>query len=115
MKLSVAEFRKNMREAFNAAESGEYVFITRHDKWFKLISFEGEVLSDKAQAVIDKMSTPSITPEKNEPVATQQNEFVEALDAVEQKCCRLKSPCKHWQFNDGVWINSLSGRTREVE
>ena len=43
------------------------------------------------------------------------NEFKEALDASEQECCRKKTPCKHWQFVDGVWINSLSGRSREVE
>ncbi len=43
------------------------------------------------------------------------NEFKEALDAAEQKCCRLKSPCKHWQFDGEDWVNTLSGRKREVE
>lgn len=49
--------------------------------------------------------TPVITPD----------EFEEAFDAAEQDCCRKKAPCKHWQFINGMWINSLSGRSREVE
>lgn len=30
------------------------------------------------------------------------------------KCCGLKNPCKHWQFIDGNWVNSISGEVREV-
>ncbi len=31
-------------------------------------------------------------------------------------CCEKAKPCKHWQWdgNRGVWVNELTGKTREV-
>jgi hypothetical protein len=38
-----------------------------------------------------------------------------AMPVMEKACCLAASPCAHWSFNsgDGVWVNSLSGKTRE--
>ena len=32
-------------------------------------------------------------------------------------CCLNKSPCKHWSWNGDtlVWVNSITGNTREAE
>lgn len=37
MRMTIAEFRKNTREALDAVERGEEVFITRHNKTFAII------------------------------------------------------------------------------
>lgn len=39
MEYTVNEFRKNTREALNAAEQGDKVFIVRHKKVFKVVPF----------------------------------------------------------------------------
>ena len=38
-------------------------------------------------------------------------------EPLEQRCCAGKSPCKHWSYepNQMMYINSLSGRRKEVE
>lgn len=35
--MNISEFRKNLRESFNKAETGGDVHIERHGKWFKLV------------------------------------------------------------------------------
>lgn len=126
MNYSVAEFRKNIRVALDAVERGELVCIKRHDKTFILLTMSdyNEAIVSAAKDGISRLVTDEVssnirpdipTPEKNEPVATPPNEFIEALDASEQECCRKKAPCRHWQFQDDFWVNSLSGRSREVD
>lgn len=41
----------------------------------------------------------------------------EEAEQAESPCCKLKRPCKHWQFDDvnQVWRNSISGRERSAE
>lgn len=86
MKLSVAEFRAKLREAFNAAENGEYVFITRHEKWFKLIAFDPK---KKADIPDYKQEYP---PKKNTPVATQQKDYSTCKHGAVKGFC--KKGCK---------------------
>ena len=31
------------------------------------------------------------------------------------KCCTLKKPCQHWQWNEDEWINSISGESKDAE
>jgi hypothetical protein len=30
-------------------------------------------------------------------------------------CCEKKVPCKHWAFNGENWLNSITGKEREIE
>jgi hypothetical protein len=133
MNYSVAEFRKNIRVALDAVERGELVCIKRHDKTFILLTMSdyNEAIVSAAKDGISRLVTdevssnirpdiPKISLEPSAHIQTQStppgpNEFAKALDASEQECCRKKAPCKHWQFEDGLWINSLSGRSREVD
>lgn len=33
---------------------------------------------------------------------------------MERACCLNVKPCQHWSFNGDNWVNSLSGRHKEV-
>lgn len=120
MNYTVAEFRKNIREALNAVERGEEVCITRHNKTFAILKAPFNYLSDDGKSHDIR---PDI-PEKNKSEAKASNStdgFVEAGrpladDSGEFPCCKLPKPCKHWQW-DGVeqaYVNSLSGRSKAV-
>lgn len=50
MNYTVAEFRKNIREALNAVERGEEVYITRHNKTFAIIKAPFNYLSDDGKS-----------------------------------------------------------------
>ena len=50
LNYTVAEFRKNIREALNAVERGEEVYITRHNKTFAIIKAPFNYLSDDGKS-----------------------------------------------------------------
>lgn len=78
----------------------------------KTIQFDStQVGKNEFHRLADDGNSYNIKPD----IPPTSDEFKEALDAAEQKCCRLKSPCKHWQFDGEDWVNTLSGRKREVE
>ncbi len=115
MNYTVAEFRKNIREALNAVERGEEVYITRHNKTFAIIKAPFNYLSDDGKSHDIR---PDI-PEKNNsfPQAETTNWQEAGVDpSGELQCCKGVRPCKHWQWdgNQQAYINSLSGRAKEV-
>lgn len=162
--LTVAEFRKNTKDALDYALEGGVVIVDRMGQRFMInhiprgVDIQFAKLNDKVfvangvdpitrldatgidtdktnvgkislsstpvgpnpfhRLSTDKLSS-NIRPDipKNPIEPSAHNEFTEALDASEQACCRKKAPCKHWQHDsdNNQWINSLSGRSREVE
>lgn len=127
MKYTVAEFRKNMREAFEAAERGELVEIERYDQSFYLVedtNINEDDILDVPLATKENVLNGAQTPKKEEdPI----DEWFESHGKgnkdtpVESNnngklCCTLKIPCKHWEF-DGTqqaWVNVLTGEVKEV-
>lgn len=117
MRYTVAEFRKNIREAFNAVERGEDVYITRHNKTFAIIKSPVSFLSTGEASIsikpdIVRESTPT-GPNPFEKI----NSGATPQDLTEKPCCQKQKPCQHWQWNSdrAIWINSLSGRERGAE
>lgn len=129
MNYTVAEFRKNIREALNAVERGEDVYITRHNKTFAIIKAPFNYLNDDGKSHNIRPDIPkrekwaddqkTVTVKNNsEAKASNTDDFVEAgVDpSGELACCKGVKPCKHWQW-DGVeqaYVNTLSGRKKEV-
>lgn len=34
---------------------------------------------------------------------------------LERACCLANKPCQHWSFTGDHWLNSLSGRVKEID
>lgn len=133
---SIREFRMKLKEAFEAAESGD-VYITRKGQRYRL---SVESTSDMLNRLADEYTeadkqvygTPETsqgshghspntpTPEIPETpkVAEQQRP---ADTAPQQKpglpCCNQASPCKHWRWDAqlAMWQNILTGEIREAQ
>lgn len=106
----VADFRKDLRNAFNLAQAGEDVRVYRHGTLFelRLVVVTGSVRGKR----LFKVKAPNII---QLPDGKKIKVDPEAKPAP--KCCTLKKRCKHWLFdaNNGVWLNSITGETREAE
>lgn len=115
--LTVHEFRKNMKAALDTALEGNIVVIDRMGQRFSITHIPRGI--ELSVGVIPAKAIIEPTPEKNksEPSAQSKDEFTEAEHAGELPCCKLKSPCKHWQYDDQrqVWANGRSGRERGAE
>jgi len=97
--MNITEFRKDLKKHFDTAIT-ESVYITRGGIIFELTA----VAKDLKMVAIG--TNPDTT-----------NEFVDAKVAgnrVVPKCCKLKNPCKHWQFDGEYWVNSITGEKKEV-
>ena len=92
-KLTVAEFRKNLKMALDYCVQGGIIEIERMGQRFILMQASENMglLSNRA------------TPKKIEPPKVEGSPLTPA-------CCKGKSPCKHWYW-DGIadeWVNSIS-------
>ena len=115
---TIREFRMKLKEAFEAAESGD-VYITRKGQRYRLcvesVSQQLDRLSDEHAAaerelygVPGNTPTPEI-PETQKPAATPQQSGL--------PCCNQASPCKHWRWDPqlAMWQNILTGEIREAQ
>jgi len=133
-RLTAAEFRKQMKMALDYCVQGGVVEIDRMGQTF-IVMYQGRgqhvvrmsnpVAENRIKelaehhpdggSVIKIPFTKKIT---SEPSALE-GEFDVAVEAGKSipKCCTLKNPCKHWQFDSSkeLWVNSITGATREVE
>lgn len=116
---SIREFRMKLKEAFEAAESGD-VYITRKGQRYRLSM---ESTSDMLNRLADEYTeadkqvyglgvptntpTPEI-PEPQKPATPQQSGL---------PCCNQASPCKHWRWDPqlAMWQNILTGEIREAQ
>lgn len=126
MKLTIVEFRKQIREAFNAVERGEEVYITRHNKTFAIIKSPVSFLSTGEKSVHIKPDIQKISPVATQHTPKGENGFyklandpeeVNTLTPAELPCCAKAKPCPHWQWSSDkqLHINTLSGREREAD
>ena len=121
---SIREFRMKLKEAFEAAESGD-VYITRKGQRYRLCV---ESTSDMLNRLADEYteadkqihgvpeSTP--TPEIPEtPKVAEQQRPAEMASNQGLPCCNQASPCKHWRWDAqlAVWQNILTGEVREAQ
>ena len=134
--MNITEFRKDLKKHFDTAIT-ESVYITRGGIIFELtavakdlkmvaIGIDPEKINRLSDAKISTKPQPNvmnvITDEVVKPVLIgtnpdTTNEFVDAKVAgnrVVPKCCKLKNPCKHWQFDGEYWVNSITGEKKEV-
>ena len=115
---SIREFRMKLKEAFEAAESGD-VYITRKGQRYRLsvesVSQQLDRLADEhAAAERELYGTPETTPtpeiiEQPKPAAIPQQTGL--------PCCNQSSPCKHWRWDPqlAMWQNILTGEIREAQ
>lgn len=142
-RLTVAEFRKQMKMALDYCVQGGTIEIDRMGQTFVLMYqprgtaiLRGNILPDDGgshnirpdvQSVAAELSEPPtpvedvkanieaiMSPEKN---TAEPDGFKEAGAKDLLPCCKLKTPCKHWQFDSdrSLWVNTINGDTREVE
>lgn len=137
---SITELRKEIRQAFDAAELFEKVTIKRHDKYFTLTVCEADdKFIDNVAKIIDEESgnrlytdkissniRPDIQkirlaePKDNWQEAGPKPPVVPVYDSnFKPACCTEFVPsgklCKHWvwDMDKGTNINSLTGEVRE--
>nr|DAP87813.1 MAG TPA: antitoxin [Caudoviricetes sp.] len=127
---SIREFRMKLKEAFEAAESGD-VYITRKGQRYRLsvesVSQQLDRLADEhAAAERELYGTPNNTPTPEIPetpkptgqqrVAEQQRP-AEIVARPGLPCCMKPSPCKHWRWDPqlAMWQNILTGEIREAQ
>lgn len=131
---SIREFRMKLKEAFEAAESGD-VYITRKGQRYRLCV---ESTSDMLNRLADEyteadkqiygvpetslgsqgQSPNTPTPEIPEaPKAAEQQRVAETVPKPGLPCCMKPSPCKHWRWDAqlAVWQNILTGEIREAQ
>lgn len=128
---TIREFRMKLKEAFEAAESGD-VYITRKGQRYRLsVESTSDMLNRLAdeytEAERELYGTPDITPTPEIPetpkAAGQQQ--VEEIIIPQQRpavqaglpCCNQASPCKHWRWDAQLvmWQNILTGEIREAQ
>lgn len=129
---SIREFRMKLREAFEAAESGD-VYITRKGQRYRL---SVESTSDMLNRLADEyteadkqvygLGVPNSTPTPNiletPKAAGQQRVAEQQIPATTPRqtglpCCNQASPCKHWRWDAqlAMWQNILTGEIREAQ
>ena len=122
---SIREFRMKLKEAFEAAESGD-VYITRKGQRYRLsvesVSQQLDRLADEhAAAERELYGVPNNTPTPEIPetpkVAEQQRVAETVVNKPGLPCCMKPSPCKHWRWDPqlAMWQNILTGEIREAQ
>lgn len=133
---SIREFRMKLKEAFEAAESGD-VYITRKGQRYRLsvesVSQQIDRLADEhAAAERELYGVPSYeaTTQSNGVPETSLSSRGQSPNTptpeipetpkVEQTglpCCNQASPCKHWRWDHqlAMWQNILTGEIREAQ
>lgn len=112
---SVREFRASVKEAFDVASSGETVHIMRSDEEFLLVS--KTAVQKRREDKSDQFAQEYTPPNLEKKVSEAAPQEVTTSELGELPCCAAKKPCKHWTFDDSkpAWVNSRSGREKEVE
>lgn len=120
---TIREFRMKLKEAFEAAESGD-VYITRKGQRYRLsvesVSQQLDRLADEhAAAERELYGTPEITPTPKIPETPKVEETIIPQQRPAQTglpCCNQASPCKHWRWDPqlAMWQNILTGEIREA-
>ena len=123
---SIREFRMKLKEAFEAAESGD-VHITRKGQRYRLcVESTSDMLNRLADeyteadkqvygsGVPDNTPTPEI-PETPKPAEQQRPATTPQQTGL--PCCNQASPCKHWRWDPqlAMWQNILTGEIREAQ
>lgn len=135
MNFTIAEFRKNLREALDAVERGEEVYLTRHNRTFAIIKAPFNYLTTDGKSHNirpDIKNTAGATHQPSKPFGDQEgviqpriktpdtpvrtDEEWQVAEGLEKPCCKANSPCRHWFFQAerNLWVNTLSKREREV-
>lgn len=115
---SIREFRMKLKEAFEAAESGD-VYITRKGQRYRLCV---ESTSDMLDRLADEYTeadkqvygTPESAPTPEIPETSKPAEIAPEPGLP---CCNQASPCKHWRWDAqlAMWQNILTGEIREAQ
>lgn len=115
---SIREFRMKLKEAFEAAESGD-VYITRKGQRYRLsvesVSQQLDRLANEhAEAERELYGVPNNTPT---PEIPETPKVAEQQRPAGLPCCNQSSPCKHWRWDPqlAMWQNILTGEIREVQ
>ncbi len=122
---SIREFRMKLKEAFEAAESGD-VYITRKGQRYRLsVESVGQQLDrladEHAAAERELYGAPENTPtpeiSETPKVAEQQKPAETIVNKPGLPCCNQASPCKHWRWDPqlAMWQNILTGEIREAQ
>ena len=109
---SIREFRMKLKEAFEAAESGD-VYITRKGQRYRL---SVESTSDMLNRLADEY-TEADKQVYGVPESTPTPEIPETPKVAGLPCCNQASPCKHWRWDAqlAMWQNILTGEIREAQ
>lgn len=119
---TIREFRMKLKEAFEAAESGD-VYITRKGQRYRLsvesVSQQLDRLADEYTEADKQLYGVTAQPHRV-PESTPTPEIVEQPKPAVQTglpCCNQSSPCKHWRWDAqlAVWQNILTGEIREAQ
>lgn len=126
---SIREFRMKLKEAFEAAESGD-VYITRKGQRYRLcvesVSQQLDRLADEHAAAerqvyglgVPETSQGSRGHSPNTPTPEiPETPKVEQPQQTGLPCCNQASPCKHWRWDPqlAMWQNILTGEIREAQ
>lgn len=131
---SIREFRMKLKEAFEAAESGD-VYITRKGQRYRLsVESTSDMLNrladEHAAAERELYGVPETsqssrghspntpTPEIPEtPKVAEQQRPAAIPQRTGLPCCNQSSPCKHWRWDAqlAMWQNILTGEIREAQ
>ena len=121
---SIREFRMKLKEAFEAAESGD-VYITRKGQRYRLsVESTSDMLNrladEHAAAEREIYGTPKSTPTPEipeTPKVAEQQRPAEIVSKPGLPCCNQASPCKHWRWDPqlAMWQNILTGEIREAQ
>lgn len=125
---SIREFRMKLKEAFEAAESGD-VYITRKGQRYRLcVESTSDMLNrladeyTKADKQIYGVPETSLSSQGHSPTTPTPEipEPQKPADTPQQTglpCCNQSSPCKHWRWDPqlAMWQNILTGEIREAQ
>ena len=125
---SIREFRMKLKEAFEAAESGD-VYITRKGQRYRLsvesVSQQLDRLADEhAAAERELYGVPNTSlgsrghnPNTPTPEIPEPQKVAETVPRPGLPCCLKPSPCKHWRWDPqlAMWQNILTGEIREAQ
>lgn len=125
---SIREFRMKLKEAFEAAESGD-VYITRKGQRYRLsvesVSQQLDRLADEhAAAEKELYGVPNTSlgsqghsPNTPTPEIPETPKVAETTLRPGLPCCMKPSPCKHWRWDAqlAMWQNILTGEIREAQ
>lgn len=121
---TIREFRMKLKEAFEAAESGD-VYITRKGQRYRLcvesVSQQLDRLADEhTQAERELYGVPETSQGSRGQSPSTPTPEIPETPKVEQTglpCCNQASPCKHWRWDPqlAMWQNILTGEIREAQ